>query len=85
MNASLVTGTQYDDLVVSSTMAQSVSSTSVSGPIYYYVVTSVDAQADESVYSQEASAGTQSANPSAGESGGGGGGGGCFINTISGK
>jgi hypothetical protein len=85
VNTSLITGTQYDDLAVSSTGAQYVSSSSASGPIYYYVVTSVDAQADESVYSQEASGGIQSANPSADESGGGGGGGGCFINTVTGE
>jgi hypothetical protein len=85
VNTSLITGIQYDDLAVSSTMAQSSSSAaSSSGTFYYYVVTSVDAQGDESVYSQEASGGTQSANPPASESSGGGGGG-CFINTVTGN
>jgi hypothetical protein len=83
VNTSPITGTQYDDTSVSSTMAQSSSSAAASGTTYYYVVTSVDVQGDESVYSQEASGGTQSADPSAGESGGGGGG--CFINTVAGK
>jgi hypothetical protein len=87
VNTSLITGTQYDDTIVSSTMAQySSSSAASSGTTYYYVVTSVDAQGDESVYSQEASGGTQSANPPASESsGGGGGGGGCFVNTVAGN
>jgi hypothetical protein len=88
VNSSLITGTQYDDLTVSSTMAQyssSSSSSAASGTTYYYVVTSVDGQGDESVHSQEASGGTQSANPPASESSGGGGGGGCFINTATGK
>jgi hypothetical protein len=85
VNTSLITGTHYDDLAVSSTMAQyssSSSSSAASGTTYYYVVTSVDAQDDESVYSQEASGGTQSANS---ESSGGGGGGGCFIDSVAGK
>ena len=88
VNTSLITGTHYDDLAVSSTMVQNSinsSSSAASGTTYYYVVTSVDAQGDESVQSQEASGGTQSANPPASESGGGGGGGGCFINTVAGK
>jgi hypothetical protein len=86
VNTSLITETQYDDLVVSNTMAQYSSSSAASGATYYYVVTSVDAQGDESVDSQEASGGTQSANSSGSESsGGGGGGGGCFINTVAGK
>jgi hypothetical protein len=86
VNTSLISGTQYDDLAVSSTMAQYSSSSSSSvarGTTYYYVVTSVDAQGDESVHSQEASGGTQSADSPASESSGGGGGG-CFINTVSG-
>jgi hypothetical protein len=89
VNTSLITGTQYDDLTVSSTMAQyssSSSSSAASGTTYYYVVTSVDAQGDESVYSQETSGGTQSADPPANDSSsGGGGGGGCFINTATGE
>jgi hypothetical protein len=90
VNTSLITGTHYDDLAVSSTMVQNSinsSSSAASGTTYYYVVTSVDAQGDESVQSQEASGGTQSANPPASESesSGGGGGGGCFINTVTGK
>jgi hypothetical protein len=84
VNTSLITGTQYDDLTVSSTMAQYTTSAAASGTTYYYVVTSVDAQGDESVHSQEASGGTQSANPPASESSGGGGGG-CFINTVAGE
>jgi hypothetical protein len=80
VNTSLITGIQYDDLAVSSTMAQySTSSAASSRTTYYYVVTSVDAQGDESVYSQEASGGTQNANSSGG---GGGGGGGCFIDSV---
>ena len=85
VNTSLISQTKYDDMSVSSTTAQYSGSSAASGTTYYYVVTSVDAQGDESVYSQEASGGIQSANPSASESGGSGGGGGCFINTISGK
>jgi uncharacterized delta-60 repeat protein len=86
VNTSLITQSQYDDTSVSSTMAQYSSSSAASGTTYYYVVTSVDDEVGESVYSQEASSGTQSANPSAGESsGGGGGGGGCFINTVTGN
>jgi fibronectin type 3 domain-containing protein len=89
VNTSLITETQYDDLTVSSTMAQyssSSSSSAASGTTYYYVVTSVDAQGDESVYSQETSGGTQSADPPANDSSsGGGGGGGCFINTVAGE
>ena len=52
-----------------------------SGTTYYYVVTSVDADGDESVHSQEASGGTQNADPPASGSVGGGGGS-CFINTA---
>jgi hypothetical protein len=85
VNTSLITGTQYDDQAVSSTMAQYTTSAAASGTTYYYVVTSVDAQGDESVHSQEASGGTQSANPPASEGSGGGGGGGCFINSMVGK
>jgi hypothetical protein len=89
VNTSLITGRQYDDTSVSSTMAQNninSSSSAASGTTYYYVVTSVDAQGDESVHSQETSGGTQSANPPANESSsGGGGGGGCFINTVTEK
>jgi hypothetical protein len=89
VNTSLITQTQYDDLAVSSTMAQNninSSSSAASGTTYYYVVTSVDGQGDESVHSQEASGGTQSANSSESESsGGGGGGGGCFVNTVAGE
>jgi hypothetical protein len=85
VNTSLITGTQYDDISVSSTRAQHTSRSAASGPTYYYVVTSVDADGDESVYSLEARGGTQSANPPVNESSGGGGGGGCFINTVAGK
>jgi hypothetical protein len=86
VNTVLISGTQYDDTSVSSTVARNSNSSAASGPTYYYVVTSVDAQGDESVYSQETSGGTQSADPPANESSsGGGGGGGCFINTVSGN
>jgi hypothetical protein len=85
VNTALITGTQYDDTAVSSTMAPYTMSSAASGTTYYYVVTSVDDQGDESVHSQETSGGTQSANPQASESSSGGGGGGCFISTVAGK
>jgi hypothetical protein len=88
VNTALITGTQYDDTSVSSTITPYTMSSAATGTTYYYVVTSVDAQCDESVHSQETSGGTQSANPPANDSessSGGGGGGGCFINTVSGK
>jgi hypothetical protein len=66
VNTSLITETQYDE-----TSGQS-------GTTYYYTVTSVDADGDESANSQEASAGMQNAESS-------GGGGGCFINSVAGK
>jgi len=79
VNSSLITGTQYDDTSVSSTMTQHTMSSAATAT----TVTSVDDQGDESVHSQETSGGTQSANPPASESSsGGGGGGGCFINTV---
>jgi hypothetical protein len=65
VNDSLVTGTQYVD------------ASGGSGTTYCYVVTSVDADGDESVQSQEASA-----TVGASSSGGDGGGGGCFIKTA---
>jgi hypothetical protein len=86
VNTSLITGTQYDDTSVSSTVTQHTMSSAATATTYYYVVTSVDDQGDESVHSQETSGGTQSANPPANDSsGGGGGGGGCFINTVAGN
>jgi hypothetical protein len=65
VNASFITESQYDDTSV------------VPGTTYYYVVTSVDADGDESAQSQETNGGTQSANSEAS-----GGGGGCFINAV---
>ncbi|MEJ2430236.1 MAG: C25 family cysteine peptidase, partial [Deltaproteobacteria bacterium] len=84
-NTSPITGTQYDDTPVSATRAQYVSTSAASGGTYYYVVTSVDADGDESVYSQEVTNSTQSTTSGTSESSGGGGGGGCFINTVAGK
>jgi hypothetical protein len=73
VNTSLISGTEYTDSSV------------VNGTRYYYVVTSVDGDGDESVKSQEVSAmplvpraaGTLGAGSS-------GGGGGCFISTAAG-
>ena len=85
VNTALITGTQYDDISVSATMAQYASTSAASGATSYYVVTSVDTDGDESVYSLEVSNSTQSAASGASESSGGGGGGGCFIGTVAGK
>jgi hypothetical protein len=67
VNTSLITDNQYDDISVAA------------GTTYYYVLTSVDADGDESAQSQETNGGTQSANS---EASGGGGGGGCFIDSV---
>jgi hypothetical protein len=85
VNTSLISGTQYDDIPVSATMAQYAITSAASGGTYYYVVTSVDTDGDESVYSLEVSNSTQSETSGTSESSGGGGGGGCFINTVVGK
>jgi hypothetical protein len=70
VNTALFTGTTYDD-----TSAES-------GTTYYYVVTSVDADGDESVQSQEVSgAVVQAVNPPRTLSSSGGGGP-CFIGTL---
>jgi hypothetical protein len=57
------------------------------GVSYYYVVTAVDSDGDESVQSAEVSAAAQEANDSnsndSDEDDGGGGGGGCFISAAS--
>jgi hypothetical protein len=75
VNTSLITQIQYDDTSSLGAQAQNAGSSMASGTTYYYVVTSVDADGDESVHSQEASGGTQNANSEAS------GGGGCFIDS----
>jgi hypothetical protein len=77
INTSLITGTEYDD------------TSGESGTTYYYVVSSVDSDGDESVRSQEASGtpdgGATPGTPGAGNPlSSGGGGGGCFISTAAG-
>jgi hypothetical protein len=72
VNTTLITDKLYNDTSVAASTT------------YYYVVTSVDADGDESAQSKEASAGTQSADSKA-SGGGGGGGGGCFIDSVKAK
>jgi hypothetical protein len=79
VNDSLITGTQFADTPGLAGAASHAKAAGGSGTIYY-VVTSVDSDGDESVYSEE-----KSVTAGGDSSSGGGGGGGCFINTLAGK
>jgi hypothetical protein len=75
VNANLITGTQYRD-------------TSATSGVWYYVMTSVDGDGDESLPTSELTVMPGSRMLSTGSSdgaGGGGGGGGCFISTVFGE
>jgi hypothetical protein len=71
VNSSLITGTQYDDTGLEN------------GTTYYYVVTSVDSDGDESVRSQEVTATPGDSDVSSGT--GSRSGDGCFISSILGS
>ena len=79
VNDSLITGTQYSHTPSLISAAAHSALSAASQTSEYYVVTSVDSDGDESVYSQE-----KSVTAGGGSSSGGGGGGGCFINTAEG-
>jgi hypothetical protein len=79
VNDSLITGTQFADTPPRPAGSASHAIAAVGSGTTYYVVTSVDSDGDESVYSEE-----KSVTAGSDSSSGGGGGGGCFINTSEG-
>jgi hypothetical protein len=84
LNGSIIAQTRYIDATARATATSSSTAVAaVTAPTYYYAVTSVDAEGDESIQSA-----TVSPSPAAENSGNAnstassGGGGGCFITTA---